>query len=58
MTADLAVALADVCADPETWRRRGIAGRSRAAGRFSWPAKVAGATAVYDELATLEASHA
>jgi glycosyltransferase involved in cell wall biosynthesis len=58
VTADLAVALADVCADPETWRRRGIAGRRRAESRFSWPAKVAGAAAVYDELAALEASHA
>jgi glycosyltransferase involved in cell wall biosynthesis len=58
VAADLAVALADVCADPDGWRRRGAAGRRRAAGRFSWPAKVAGATAVYDELVGGEAAHA
>ena len=58
VTADLAVVLADVCADPERWRRRGIAGRFRAESRFSWPAKVAGAAAVYDELAAMETSHA
>jgi glycosyltransferase involved in cell wall biosynthesis len=58
VTADLAVALADVCRDPETWRRRGIAGRNRAVRRFSWPAKVAGASAVYDELVRVEAAHA
>ena len=58
VAADLAVALADVCADPDGWRRRGVAGRRRAAGRFSWPAKVAGATAVYDELVGGEAAHA
>ena len=58
VAGDLAVALADVCADPDGWRRRGVAGRRRAAGRFSWPAKVAGATAVYDELVGGEAAHA
>ena len=58
VTADLAAVLADVCADPATWRRRGIAGRRRAEQMFSWPAKVAGAAAVYDELAAVEASHA
>ena len=58
VAADLAVALADVCRDPDGWRRRGVAGRRRAAGRFSWPAKVAGATAVYDELVGGEAAHA
>jgi len=58
VTADLAVALADVCADPAGWQRRGSAGRLRAEGRFSWPAKVASAAAVYDELAAVEAAHA
>jgi glycosyltransferase involved in cell wall biosynthesis len=58
VAGDLAVALADVCRDPDGWRRRGVAGRRRAAGRFSWPAKVAGATAVYDELVGGEAAHA
>ena len=50
VSADLAAAFGDVFRDPEAWRRRGEAGRQRAAGRFSWPAKVAGARAVYDEL--------
>jgi glycosyltransferase involved in cell wall biosynthesis len=58
VTADLALALADVCADPDGWRRRGAAGRRRAEGMFSWSAKVAGARAVYDELAAAEAGHA
>ena len=58
VSADLALALADVCADPEGWRRRGIAGRRRAERMFSWSAKVAGVAAVYDELAGAEASHA
>jgi glycosyltransferase involved in cell wall biosynthesis len=58
VTADLAAALADVCRHPEPWRRRGLAGRLRAVRWFSWPAKVAGAKALYDELASAETGHA
>ena len=58
VSADLAAALFDVCADPERWHERGRAGRRRAVERFSWPAKVAGAQAVYHETLDAEASHA
>jgi glycosyltransferase involved in cell wall biosynthesis len=57
VTADLAAVLADVFSDPEQWRQRGVAGRRRAARRFSWPAKVADATVLYDELAGAGASN-
>jgi len=58
VTADLADALEDLWRDPGAWRRRGAAGRVRVAQRYSWPAKVAAAGAIYDELLPLEVPHA
>jgi glycosyltransferase involved in cell wall biosynthesis len=58
VTTDLAVALADVCGDPDGWRGRGRAGRRRAEDLFSWPVKVAGAKRLYQELVPAEVDHA
>jgi glycosyltransferase involved in cell wall biosynthesis len=58
VTADLADALANVYRNPEGWRNRGLAGRRRAEALFSWPAKVAGAQAIYHEVTSLEVRHA
>lgn len=43
-------ALRDVVRHPETWRRRGEAGRQRAEERYSWDAKVDAAVALYRDL--------
>jgi glycosyltransferase involved in cell wall biosynthesis len=58
VTEGLADALVDVCRDPARWQQRGVAGRRRAEERFSWPAKVAGALTVYNEVLTPEACRA
>jgi len=58
VTDDLAATFADVCRDPGAWRRRGQAGQQRAAHQFSWPAKVAGAGALYEELLATGGIHA
>jgi len=57
VTADLAQALADVCRDPQRWSLCGSAGRRRAERHYSWPAKVAGAKAIYDEVIPMEVRH-
>ncbi len=57
VTSDLAATLADVCREPDRWRRRGAAGRRRVAEHFSWPAKVAGAAGIYHEILQAEARH-
>lgn len=46
----LMAAFADVVNNPETWRRRGAAGRQRAETRYSWEAKVDEAIALYRKL--------
>lgn len=50
VTEDLAATLRDVFANPGEWRRRGQAGRERAESRYAWPAKIAAARAIYDEV--------
>ena len=47
VTTDLATTLHDVVLDPDTWRRRGLAGRQRVEQHYSWPAKIAAAQAIY-----------
>jgi glycosyltransferase involved in cell wall biosynthesis len=41
--------LADVMAEPETWRQRGEAGRKRVEERYSWDAKIDEALQLYRE---------
>ncbi len=43
-------ALRDLVRHPETWRRRGEAGRQRAEERYSWDAKVDSAISLYRDL--------
>ena len=47
---DLATTLQDVCKDPQAWRQRGEAGRIRAERQHSWPAKIAAADVIYQEV--------
>lgn len=46
----LAQTLEDILRDPDGWRQRGLAGRREAEARYSWPAKIAAAQAMYREL--------
>ncbi|PPG11237.1 MULTISPECIES: glycogen synthase [unclassified Rathayibacter] len=48
--ADLAAALAEVVADPETAKRMGAAGRERAQSHFSWTQIARDTRAIYDSL--------
>ncbi len=48
--AALTRALLDVCASPERWRQRGLAGRDRVEQQHGWPAKIAAALSIYREL--------
>ncbi|PPF38161.1 glycogen synthase [Rathayibacter sp. AY1A2] len=48
--ADLAAALAEVVADPETAKRMGAAGRERAQSHFSWTQIAQDTRAIYDSL--------
>lgn len=50
VTDDLAATLLDVFADPAGWRQRGRAGRQRVERLYSWPAKIAAAATLYDEV--------
>lgn len=45
----LADALADAYRNLDSWRRRGLAGRARVEQRYSWPAKIEAALALYRE---------
>ena len=49
-SADIAALLRDVMAQPEDWRRRGLAGRRRVESLYSWSAKVDSADAIYSEI--------
>ena len=49
-SGDIATQLRDVIANPEDWRRRGLAGRRRVESLYSWPAKVACAKTLYAEI--------
>jgi glycosyltransferase involved in cell wall biosynthesis len=61
LAEDVAAALRRLAADPERRRAMGQAARERAAATALWPAKVAAAGRLYDELASgpavMEASH-
>ena len=46
----IAALLRDVIANPEDWRRRGLAGRRRVESRYSWSAKVASVKTLYTEI--------
>ncbi|MFM8444158.1 MAG: glycosyltransferase family 4 protein [Methylococcus sp.] len=48
VVADLAHTLGHVMAEPAAWRDRGLAGRRRVEERFSWPAKIEAALALYE----------
>ena len=48
--ADLATTLLDACANPASWRQRGLNGRARVEKQYSWPAKIAAAGALYCEV--------
>jgi glycosyltransferase involved in cell wall biosynthesis len=50
VTTSLAFTLLDVCANPESWRRRGLNGRLRVERQHSWPAKISAAATLYDEV--------
>jgi len=47
VVTDLTRILTDIVSDPETWRERGLAGRRRVEERYSWPAKIDAALALY-----------
>ncbi|MEY4762717.1 MAG: hypothetical protein RLZZ200_2573 [Pseudomonadota bacterium] len=47
---DIAAALRDVLDRPDAWRQRGIAGRLRVETLHGWPAKIATASRIYDEI--------
>jgi glycosyltransferase involved in cell wall biosynthesis len=53
----LAAALAAVLADPAAWRARGLAGRARIEQHYSWPAKIAAAGALYQQLLAQHLAH-
>jgi glycosyltransferase involved in cell wall biosynthesis len=48
VVADLTVTLGNIFVEPEAWRDRGLAGRRRVEERFSWPAKIEAALALYE----------
>lgn len=48
VVADLSRTLSNIFADPVAWRDRGLAGRRRVEERFSWPAKIEAAIALYE----------
>lgn len=50
VSADLARTLADIVQQPAAWRRRGLRARHLVAAHYSWPAKIAAARALYQEL--------
>lgn len=54
VVADLGATLHDLFDAPEAWRARGLAGRRVAERLYDWPAKVAAAAALYDELIAAE----
>ena len=56
--ADLTQSLRSLFADAAHWRRRGENGRRRIERNFSWPAKIASAGALYDELIKESPAHA
>jgi glycosyltransferase involved in cell wall biosynthesis len=49
VVAALTACLSDAMARPETWRRRGEAGRQRVLARYSWAAKIDEALEIYRE---------
>jgi glycosyltransferase involved in cell wall biosynthesis len=51
---DLVFTLKDVCTRPEAWRQSGLLGRQRVETRYSWPAKIAAAEALYQEILQAE----
>lgn len=50
VTLALEETLRDVFAEPGSWRQRGQAGRRRAESLHAWPAKIAAARRIYDEV--------
>ena len=50
VTTDLATMMFDVCANPSRWRQRGLNGRARVEQQHGWPAKIAAAGALYNDL--------
>lgn len=47
---DLTATLRGICADPAAWRKRGQTGRTRIEQKYSWPAKIDAARALYQEI--------
>jgi len=47
VVAALAQTLAEVAAEPEAWRKRGLAGRRRVEQRYAWDVKIDAAIALY-----------
>jgi glycosyltransferase involved in cell wall biosynthesis len=50
VTADLATTLHDVFLDPDSWRRRGLAGRRLVERQYSWQAKITAAQGIYRDV--------
>lgn len=53
---DMATCLQDLVANPQDWRRRGLAGRRRVESLYSWSAKVACAKTLYAEILKKEST--
>jgi glycosyltransferase involved in cell wall biosynthesis len=50
VVAGIAKSLRSIYADPQAWRQRGEAGRRVIERDYSWPAKIAAASALYREV--------
>jgi glycosyltransferase involved in cell wall biosynthesis len=50
LISDMVRTFRDIVADPDLWRRKGLAGRERAERLYSWDAKIESAIGLYEKL--------